>query len=285
MNIDELIAMAMREDLGEAGDVTSRAIFAAEEGTACLTSKAAGVLAGTEPFVRVFSAVDPSVEVRLLKKDGDSIEPGIRVAEMSGKILSLLTAERTALNFLSYLSGIATKTRKMVAAAAGGTTILDTRKTLPGYRKLAKYAVGVGGGKNHRMGLYDMVLIKDNHIDAAGSITGAVRRIREKWAESYRIEVECRTLEEVREALSLDVDVIMLDNMSPEKAAEAVALRRELGKESESEKVLFEISGNMDEEKIEAYSPLGIDYISVGGLTHSVEAFDFSMTIAEQSRI
>ena len=279
MNIDELIAMALEEDLGEAGDVTSRAIFGDEKGKAVLTCKAAGVLAGSDPFVRVFSAVDPSIRVRLFKKDGNSLEPGTRVAEISGKVLSLLTAERTALNFISYLSGIATKTRRMVAAASGGVTILDTRKTLPGYRKLAKYAVEIGGGENHRMGLYDMVLIKDNHIDAAGSITEAVRRIRAKWGDTYRVEVECRGLEEVREALELEVDVVMLDNMTPDSVAEAAALRRGMGKDSGKEKVLFEVSGNMDEEKIAAFSPAGVDYISVGGLTHSVEGFDFSMTI------
>jgi nicotinate-nucleotide pyrophosphorylase (carboxylating) len=281
MNIDELIAMALEEDLGEAGDVTSKAVFSTQEGRAVLTSKAEGVLAGTEPFAKVFSAVDSSVRITLYKKDGEVLAPGTRVAEMSGKILSLLTAERSALNFISYLSGIASKTRRLVAAAAGKTTILDTRKTLPGYRKLAKYAVGVGGGGNHRMGLYDMVMIKDNHIDAAGSITEAVGRVRAEWGDRFRIEVECRTLEEVREALDLKVDVVMLDNMSPETAAEAVALQRERGKDGTEAKVLFEISGNMDEEKIRTYSPLGVDYISVGGLTHSVEAFDFSMTITE----
>ncbi|MFP4563683.1 MAG: carboxylating nicotinate-nucleotide diphosphorylase [Spirochaetia bacterium] len=279
MNIDELIAMALEEDLDGTGDVTSRAIFGVEEGKAVLISKARGVLAGTDPFVRVFSTVDPSIRVSLFKNDGDFLEPGARVAEMSGKILSLLTAERTALNFLSYLSGIATKTRKMVAAASEGTTILDTRKTLPGYRMLAKYAVRIGGGKNHRMGLYDMVLIKDNHIDAVGSITEAVRRIREKWGDTYRIEVECRGLDEVREALELEVDVVMLDNMNPGTAAEAEALRRGMGKETDKGKVLFEVSGNMDEEKIKRFSPGGVDYISIGGLTHSVKAFDFSLII------
>lgn len=277
MNIEELISMALEEDLDESGDITSKAIFRDEIGKAVLTSKGVGVLAGTETFLRVFDKIDPAVRVEFLKKEGDSLEAGTRVAEIRGKIVSLLTAERTALNFISYLSGIATRTRRLVEAVSAETTILDTRKTLPGYRKLAKYAVKLGGGSNHRMGLYDMVLIKDNHIDAAGSITEAVRRVRSSWNNTYRIEVECRTLREVREALDLEVDVIMLDNMTPETAARAAALRKEAGKAS----VSFEVSGNMDEKKIRDYTKIGVDYISVGSLTHSVEAFDFSMTITK----
>jgi nicotinate-nucleotide pyrophosphorylase (carboxylating) len=149
--------------------------------------------------------------------------------------------------------------------------ILDTRKTLPGYRYLSKYAVKMGGGENHRMGLFDMIMIKDNHIDAAGSITNAVNRVRESWKKKYRIEVECRTIKEVIEALGLGVDVIMLDNMTEELTLEALKMR--VGD------IKFEASGNMDLKKIGRYSPLGVDYISIGRLTHSVKAFDFSLVV------
>ncbi|HUV06289.1 MAG TPA: carboxylating nicotinate-nucleotide diphosphorylase, partial [Spirochaetia bacterium] len=202
---------------------------------------------------------------------GELLEPGVTVATIRGFARSVLTAERVALNFLSFLSGIATATRLFVETAGkhGTARILDTRKTLPGYRELSKYAVRMGGGTNHRRGLYDMVLIKDNHIDQAGSITVAVERVRAKWGYRFRVEVECRSLEEVREAIGTGVDVIMLDNMDKAMIQEAVALKKS--------KIKFEVSGNMDLDSVEALSSTGIDFISIGRITHSVRSFDFSM--------
>jgi len=268
-----LLDLALEEDLGDLGDVTSEAIFGDERCTAVLVSKDTGILAGSELFEAVFRRIDPSVEVSFLRKDGDELVKGDRIAILSGRTRNLLSGERTAINFLAFMSGIATGTRAFVEAARNGgkTLILDTRKTLPGYRKLSKYAVVVGGGKNHRMGLYDMVLIKDNHIDAAGSLTAAVERVRERWKDRFRIEVECRTIPEVKEALESGVDIIMLDNMDSGTTAEAVRLG--------DGKVLFESSGDMTPQRVAEYAPTGIDFISVGKLTHSVKAFDFSMRI------
>ncbi|MEW5814245.1 MAG: carboxylating nicotinate-nucleotide diphosphorylase [Spirochaetota bacterium] len=268
-----LLDLALKEDLGKEGDVTSKAIFSDEIGNALLFSKDEGVLAGSPFFMRVFTRIDPEIAISFEKKEGDNLWQGERVARLAGRMLSLLSGERIALNFLSYLSGIAGATRKYVqkSSRSGKTGILDTRKTLPGYRRLAKYAVRIGGGSNHRMGLYDMVLIKDNHIDAAGSITRAVAKVRETYGGKYRIEVECRSIAEVREALGLKVDIIMLDNMDSKTVAEALYLPHR--------GVYFEASGNVNLETLEAYSSLGLDYISVGKLTHSVIAHDFSVLI------
>lgn len=270
---EQILTMALQEDLGDVGDVTSRAIFSDHMTNAVLYSKDRGILAGAHFFRQVFNYVDSTLKVELLKNDGHILENGDKIALISGKTSSILEGERTAINFLSFLSGIASETDRCVMAAGetGGAVILDTRKTLPGYRSLSKYAVSVGGGTNHRMGLYDMVMIKDNHIDAAGSITSAVEKVRAKWGDAFEIEVECRNGDEVREAVSLGVERIMLDNMNPRETAEAVRLG--------NGKVLFEASGNMDCAKIREYSPTGIHFISVGGLTHSVKAFDFSLRI------
>ena len=277
MDIDVLISAALQEDLESAGDITSKALFKGEDCRAVLFSKDSGVVAGSEVFLKVFTRVDTDSSVDFTARDGDFIGPGDRVAEVEGKTASVLTAERTAINFLSYLSGIASETRRFVEAVAsapgntGMTAVLDTRKTLPGYRKLAKYAVSVGGGQNHRMGLYDMVMIKDNHIDAAGSISEAVSRVRGAYGNRYKIEVECRSVEDVREAVAAKADIVMLDNMDLETSEAALELRKG--------DVLFEVSGNMNVEKAAAYSRTGVDFISVGALTHSVRAFDFSLKI------
>ncbi|MBN2442076.1 MAG: carboxylating nicotinate-nucleotide diphosphorylase [Spirochaetales bacterium] len=268
-----LIKQALDEDLSTQGDVTSQAIFSEESGKAILLSKDTGILAGAEVFTAVFRVIDPETSVSFSYDDGAALVPGNQVAALSGKVCSLLKAERVALNFLSFLSGIATRTNTFVRATArpGKVRILDTRKTLPCFRALSKYAVRVGGGTNHRMGLYDMVLIKDNHIDAAGGITEAVKRIKTKWAGEFRIEVECRTLDDVREALDCEVDVIMLDNMSLGQIKKAVTLI--------NHKVKCEVSGQMDMKDIRQVSKLDVDYISVGKLTKSVDAFDFSLNI------
>lgn len=270
--IDPLIRMALEEDLGAEGDVTSLAIFSDERRRCVLMSKDTGVLAGVAVFERVFQLVDPGSSVRALVEDGASLVPGRAVAEVAGRATSVLSSERVALNFVSFLSGIATQAREFVEAAAGRVTILDTRKTLPGFRLLSKYAVRVGGARNHRGGLHDMVLIKDNHIDMAGSITLAVQRVRRRWADRFRVEVECRTEAEVREAIDAGADIVMLDNMGREEMARSLRLRRG--------GVQFEISGNMTLEKVRDLAGLGADSISVGSITHSVRRFDFSLQTA-----
>ncbi|TFG61966.1 MAG: carboxylating nicotinate-nucleotide diphosphorylase [Spirochaetales bacterium] len=277
--VETLIDLALDEDLSGLGDVTSEAVFTGERAAAVLRSKDSGIVAGSGVFTRVFERIDREVSVRFLVSDGDRLSPGDIAAELEGPLVSILKAERIALNFICYLSGIATAARGFMEAAraSGGAVILDTRKTLPGYRGLAKAAVLAGGAGNHRMGLYDMVMIKDNHVDGAGSITAAVERVRSRWGSRFRIEVECRTFEEVREALSSSVDVIMLDNMTPEEVKASLTLR------PKDTDVCFEVSGNMDLEKIKKYSMAGVDFISLGKLTHSVKAFDFSLKIRKDS--
>jgi len=268
-----LIELALREDLGDLGDVTSQAIVPDGERSAILWSKDDGVLAGAEVFAAVFRTVDPGVRTTFAKQDGASLARGDRVAVVEGRSLALLSGERTALNFISFLSGMATATRELVtlARSAGKAAIVDTRKTLPGWRALSKHAVSVGGGQNHRQGLYDMILVKDNHVDSAGSVAEAVRRVRERWGKRFRIEVECRDGREVTDALAAGVDLIMLDNMDTECMREET--RRIAGRAT------VEASGNMTRERIPAVSAAGVDWISVGALTHSVRSFDFSLKV------
>lgn len=279
-NFKTLLEMALEEDLGGTGDVTSRAIFSDQDGcTAVLTSKDTGILCGIRRFEEVFHRIDPSVRITLSASDGDRLSPGVELARAEGRTRSILEAERTAINFLSFLSGIATAAAEYVQAAGerGRAVVLDTRKTLPGYRSLSKYAVRVGGGSNHRMGLYDMVLIKDNHIDAAGGIPRAVERARSRWGRQFRIEVECRTVDEVRQAVEAGADIVMLDNMDYENARKALDLR--------ARGVRFEASGGISLDTAGAWSALGVDYLSVGRLTHSVKAFDFSLTIRKDGTL
>lgn len=270
---NNLIEMAIREDFDERGDITSKAIFSDELCTADLISKDNGILAGLVVFEAVFKHIDSTTHISFFHKDGDNITEETRIATVSGRAVSVLSAERVALNFLAFLSGIATQTKQAVITSmqAGKALILDTRKTLPGYRKLSKYAVKIGGGTNHRMGLYDMILVKDNHIDAAGSIAEAVTRIKKRWGSSFKIEVECRNISELKQALKNKVDIIMLDNMSRDIIKEAVI--------TAGGTIPLEASGNMDISKIKEMSALGVDYISVGMLTHSVKAFDFSLKV------
>jgi len=272
-----LLQLALSEDLGELGDITSQAVTPDEDRRATLWSKDAGVLAGEEVFAAVFRAIDPETRVEFDLHDGAMLEKDERVAEVRGKGLSILSAERTSLNFISFLSGIATATHSLVerARASGRAVILDTRKTLPGWRALSKYAVTVGGGGNHRQGLYDMVLIKDNHVDSAGSVAEAVSRVRRRWGTRFRIEVECRTTAEVTEALAAGVDMIMLDNMDAE------AIRREVQRIAGRVKV--EASGMMTSERIPAVSAAGVDFISVVAITHSVRSFDFSLKMGSRN--
>jgi nicotinate-nucleotide pyrophosphorylase (carboxylating) len=272
-SFERLLDIALEEDLDSRGDVTSEAIFRGEWGGCKLVSKDSGILAGIECFQRVFQRIDPGIHWEGGLRDGAELTPGIVVARLTGPVKSILIAERTALNFLGYLSGIATITHRMVGAAKkqGKAVILDTRKTLPGYRALAKYAVRIGGGRNHRFGLYDMVLIKDNHIDAVGSLSEAVRRVRERWGREYLIEVECRTLEDVKEAVDAGVDRILLDNMDVQTTRTAV--------QWVAGRVPLESSGDMTMERVGSYAATGVDYISVGRLTHSVSAFNFSLQV------
>ena len=266
-----LLELALQEDLGDLGDVTSQAVTPEGVQSATLWSKDTGILAGEQVFAAVFPRIDARMRVSFRVHDGARLEPGLAVATVEGPTHSLLSGERTALNFLSFLSGIATATGAAVQAAreSGQAVILDTRKTLPGWRALSKYAVTVGGGRNHRQGLYDMVLIKDNHVEAAGSVTEAVRRARQRWGDRFVIEVECRTAAEVEEALATGARMILLDNM--DAGAIAAEVRHIAGRAE------VEASGNMTLQRIPAVSAAGVDFISVGTLTHSVRSFDFSL--------
>ncbi len=269
-----LIEMALHEDLSEVGDLTSKATLADDvrlQGR--IVAKAHGVIAGLPMVEMIYRQVDPSVEVRLSSKDGETVTQGTLIGELEGKGQSILTGERVALNFLQRLSGIATLTAQFVGAVSGTkVVILDTRKTTPGWRSLEKYAVVQGGGQNHRMGLYDMVMIKDNHIDGAGSITKAVEAVRAHvQAASLPIEVEVRNLDELREVLALNVDRVLLDNMSTGQLREAVAISQGC--------VKLEASGNMNLARVPEVAATGVDFISVGALTHSAPALDLSMKI------
>jgi nicotinate-nucleotide pyrophosphorylase (carboxylating) len=270
---EEIVRRALEEDIGS-GDVTTLWIVSpAARLRGRFLVKKAGVVAGLLVARLVFELLDPEVRFRSLVADGTAVFPDDVVAEVEGSGRAILSGERTALNFLQRMSGIATLTRRYVeAVAATGAAILDTRKTAPGLRLLDKWAVRLGGGQNHRMGLYDMVLIKDNHIAAAGGITEAVRRVKRKWKGELEIEVEVKNLDELEEALALGVDRIMLDNMdlaTMRQAVEIVAGRVEL-----------EASGGVTLETVAAIAATGVDYISVGALTHSVEALDISLEIS-----
>ena len=256
-------------DCPDGHDVTSEAIFSKEEGSYYLLSKDSGILCGIDTFIKVFQTVDSSVKIKKHFSDGSRIKKGDIIASIEGRVVSILKGERTALNFISLLSAISTKASLFAEKADGKVLILDTRKTIPGFRSLSKYAVRCGGASNHRTGLYDMAMIKDTHIDAAGGIKAAAERVRNKWGSSIKIEIESRTLEEVREALDAGADRIMLDNMNNKDTAEAVRLI--------NGKAETEASGNMNYERINEVSETGVDYISFGELTHTIKAFDFSL--------
>ncbi len=271
IDIIESIQRALAEDIGS-GDVTTDSIIPADAGMrGQIIAKQSGVLAGLDIAMAVYQAVDPQVDFQSQVQEGRRVENRRVLALVTGRTRSLLTAERTALNFLGRMSGIATLTGQFVQAIAGTRAIiLDTRKTAPGLRALDKLAVARGGGQNHRIGLYDMLLIKDNHIDYAGSITEAVRRARAAQPAGSRLdlEVEARTLEHVREALGIGVKRILLDNMTPEMMAEAVQLTAGRAK--------LEASGNVTLETVRRIAETGVDFISVGALTHSARVFDVS---------
>ena len=267
-DILECIRRALAEDIGP-GDATTNSIVPAEASMrGQIIAKQDGVIAGLDVAQAVYEMVDKDVDFQPQVDEGARVTNRQVLALVSGRTRSLLTAERTALNFLGRISGIATLTRSFVDAVAGTQAIiLDTRKTAPGLRLVDKLAVRRGGGQNHRIGLYDMVLIKDNHIDYSGSITLAVQRAR-SGAPGLEIEVEARTLDDVREALTIGVERILLDNMTPESMAEAVRLTAGRAK--------LEASGNVTLETARKIAGTGVDYISVGALTHSAKVFDVS---------
>ncbi|MGM0651939.1 MAG: carboxylating nicotinate-nucleotide diphosphorylase [Bacillota bacterium] len=268
--IEAIVEKALKEDLGS-GDITTDSIFNADQrGSAEIIARQEGVVAGLPLVLAVFKRLDPQIEFSFIVSEGAKVEADMVLAEVSGRIRSLLSGERTALNFLQHMSAIATKTAAFVEKAAPyNVKILDTRKTVPGLRLLAKYSVKMGGGYNHRFGLYDGALIKDNHIIAAGSIKNAVLLLKHKLPEKTTIEVETETLKEVREALEAGADTIMLDNMSIETMKEAVILVKG--------KALLEASGGITLATVEGVAETGVDYISVGELTHSVNALDISI--------
>ncbi len=277
-----LIEMALLEDIGD-GDITSEATLKQNAMvSAVIVAKATGVIAGIDVARAVFQELDPQIEFDLLMTDGQQVEPGERLILIEGTARTVMTAERTALNFLGRLSGIATATSRYVKAVEStAARILDTRKTTPGLRALEKYAVAVGGGTNHRAGLYDMVLIKENHIRAAGSISLAVESTRaltkERGSPSVAVEVEAATMDDVDQAIDAKCDRIMLDNMSPKEMISAVEFIR--GKD---ETVEIEASGNITLENVLEVAQTGVDLISIGAITHSAPAMDLSMLVTDK---
>ena len=276
--IYEAVERALLEDLGR-GDITSRStIRTTARGAGSFLAKQDLVLAGIEVADAVFSWFDIETQIQSMANDGDDIKAGKVFARVAGEAQTLLAAERTALNFLQHLSGIATKTKLFVDAIAGtDAQIVDTRKTVPGLRMLAKYAVTCGGGRNHRLGLDDGVLIKDNHIALAGSLDEAVRRAREAVGHLHKIEVETASLEQVKQALQANADIIMLDNMTPAQVSECVAVVK--ASASEDRRALTEASGGITLDNVRAYAEAGVDLISIGAITHSAPAVDISFKI------
>jgi nicotinate-nucleotide pyrophosphorylase (carboxylating) len=275
-DIDPIIRAALLEDL-PAGDITSESLIPPGfSSTAVFLSKEPGVLAGIEVARRVFLKIDPRVRFRKFFEDGAAFGPGDVLAEVRGASRSLLKGERTALNFLQRMSGIATKTRRFVEAAGPGTGILDTRKTTPTLRRLEKYAVKMGGGRNHRFSLSDMVLIKDNHLRLVGSITEAVRRARAGAGPRLKIEVEVTNPAEAREAVAAGADMIMLDNMPLAQMRQVVGELRG--------RVPVEVSGKVRLDRVRRIAGLGVDFISVGGLTHSYDSIDISLEFQGEER-
>lgn len=275
-SLGELVRRSLAEDVG-AGDWTTR--WTVPSGDSCrarVVAREELVVAGTAAFRAVFAELDPGVEVVVESPDGTRVSAGTTLLLLRGPTRAVLTGERTALNFLGRLSGIATLTRRFVDAVDGtGVRIVDTRKTTPGWRLLEKAAVRAGGGTNHRMGLWDMVLVKENHVAAAGGLEAALARVREENGRGLPVEVEVRDLEELETALSLDVDRILLDNLSPPVLAEAVSRARERGGSVPE----LEASGNVTLSTVRAVASTGVDLVSVGALTHSAPAADLTLLV------
>jgi len=271
LDTKEIIKYSLAEDVGT-GDITTDNLNISHKiADAVVLAKQDCIIAGIDVAIRVFNTIDPDIQSTKRNSDGDYVEKDARVLLLRGSISSLLKAERVALNFLQRLSGIATLTRKFVEATKGtNAKILDTRKTTPLLRELEKYAVRMGGGYNHRLGLYDAVLIKDNHITAVGSITQAVKTIRDALPNTF-VEVEVKNLEELQEAIDNKVDRIMLDNMDPEAIRKAMKIT--------NKKVELEVSGGINLENVKEVAATGVDYISVGAITHSYQSCDFSLLV------
>lgn len=272
--LDRLIALALDEDLGAAGDVTSQALIPPDaEGSAELVAKEQLVLAGMEAFIRVFHKVDPEVEVELIRRDGEEIKPKVVAARCHGRMRSLLVAERTALNLVQRAAGIATLAQQAMTSVRGSKLkVLDTRKTPPGMRTLAKDAVRMGGASNHRFGLFDGVLIKDNHIAAVGgSISEALRLAKLHGPRLAKIEIEVTNLKQLAEAIEHGADVVMLDNMDDAQIREAVKLT--------NGRVPLEVSGGVTLDRLPRLAKMGVDFVSMGALTHSARAMDLSLEI------
>ena len=274
--VDDLINRAITEDINYIDSTTDLLIDEDDISEAYFVSKADGVLAGIDVAMRVFTLLDDTIEMNIHFKDGDAIKKGDVIAEFKGHTCAMLKAERTALNLLQHMSGIASYTNKCVKAVEGtDASIADTRKTLPGLRPLQKYYVVAGGGRNHRYNLTDAAMLKDNHIDAYGGITQAVTALRKKAGHMLQIEVEVRNFDELNEALAVKADVIMLDNMSCEDMKKAVEITAGRAK--------LEASGNVTLDNIRDVALTGVDIISLGALTHSVTAFDISMKWKKKS--
>ena len=271
-SLDPLIDLAFAEDIG-IGDVTTEAtVPPTQEGIGTLLAKSGGIVAGLPVAARVFARLDAKLTFRTLVRDGDAVKAGTPIAEVQGSAKTILMGERTALNFLQRLSGIATLTARFVEAVSDyDTKIVDTRKTAAGWRAVQKYAVRVGGGSNHRFGLYDGVLIKDNHIVAAGGVENAVRRAREIVPHTAKIEIEIETVDQVDEALAAGADILLLDNM-PLGIMRGVV--QEVG-----DRVITEASGGITLDQVQAVAATGVNLISVGALTHSAMPMDISLTL------
>ncbi len=277
-----LLQLALAEDLGAAGDITSNTVIPPQyQGKAAMIARVPGVLAGVELVKMVCQAVDPGLVVALCLNDGAVLNPGDHIATITGPLRSLLAAERTALNFIQRLSGIASLTRKYVDLVQGThCKVLDTRKTLPGWRLLDKYAVACGGGTNHRIGLFDAVMIKDNHLaglrEHQTPLSEAVRLANEAWKGKVKVEVEVDSIVQLKEALAALPDIILLDNMKPAMLKEAVVLRNQL-----QPTVKLEASGGVNLQTVAEVAATGVDFVSVGALTHSAPALDIALDFIE----
>ncbi len=271
--VRDAVAAALAEDLGLSGDITSASCIPAEAvATAGVNARAPGVLAGLAPALETFAQVDPDLKIDVQAKDGARLAPGDRILTFSGRARSILTAERTALNFLGHLSGIATATASFVDAVKDtDAQIVCTRKTTPGLRAFDKYAVRCGGGRNHRFGLFDAVMIKDNHIAAGGGVASTIARTKQALGHTVKIEVEIDELAQLQEAISGGADIILLDNMSTDELRQAVALA--------ADAVVLEASGGVTLDTVNAIAQTGVDYISTGWITHSAPNLDLGMDI------
>ena len=272
--LDDSLRRWLEEDIGT-GDLTSEALIPEDAVTTGLIhSKDTGILCGVDVARRVFELLDPSLEFTALAKDGDTLAYGTKIAEIKGSARSVLTGERLALNLLQHMSGVATQTKQLADIAKPyGTRVVDTRKTTPGLRQLEKYAVRVGGGHNHRLGLYDAILIKDNHIAVAGGVKEALARAKAYASHMTKIEIEVESLAQAKEAVQGGADVIMLDNMAPDEMKECVAM---IG-----HRAVVEASGGITANNLAAAAAAGVDVISVGALTHSVKAVDISLDVGK----